>query len=282
MAVYTDAEQLYTYVRALFALIAAKNPGAADAVLASRLVIRLHCTEPDAEITLNGRQRPLETIFGPTRIEAHTGYRAGSPTRYTPSCSASLGSEKRSPTACWRCAVLCGKQGPWPISFTRRRSSTSQVLPRAGVARAPRRVSRTMRSQHTVFNTERLIVRAATAQDVDLLYELWTDPQVMANVGFPHGLRTTREEIENRLREPSESEFERVLTVELEATGQAIGQCMMHAPDEEGVAETDIKLLGPTGDTSTAWKSSAGWWPTCSHTPAAQPSRQRPTWATSP
>jgi hypothetical protein len=68
MAVYADAEQLYTYVEALFALIEDKDPGAADAVLASRLVIRLRCTEPDAEITINGRRRPLETTFGPTRL----------------------------------------------------------------------------------------------------------------------------------------------------------------------------------------------------------------------
>ena len=68
MAVYIDADQLYAYVEALFALIAEKNPGAADSVLASRLVIRLHCTEPDAEITINGRQRPLETIYGPARL----------------------------------------------------------------------------------------------------------------------------------------------------------------------------------------------------------------------
>ena len=68
MAVYTDADQLYTYVQALFALIAAEKPGAADAVLASRMVIHLRCTEPDAEITINGRQRPLETTFGPTRL----------------------------------------------------------------------------------------------------------------------------------------------------------------------------------------------------------------------
>ena len=68
MAVYVDSEQLYTNVEALFALIAEENPGAADAVLASRLVIRLRCTEPDAEITINGRQRPLETTFGPTRL----------------------------------------------------------------------------------------------------------------------------------------------------------------------------------------------------------------------
>ena len=100
-----------------------------------------------------------------------------------------------------------------------------------------------MTSQHTVFNTERLVVRTATGQDVDLLYELWTDPRVMANVGFPQGLRTTREEIEARLQKPSESEFEQLLVVELKATGQAIGQCLMHAPDEEGIAETDIKLL---------------------------------------
>ncbi len=68
MAVYIDAEQLYSYVEALFALIAEKDPGAADSVLASRLVIRLHCTEPEAEITINGRQRPLETTYGPSRL----------------------------------------------------------------------------------------------------------------------------------------------------------------------------------------------------------------------
>ncbi len=68
MSVYTDSEQLYAYLRALFALIAERNPGAADAVLSSRLVIRLRCTEPEAEITLNARQRPLETTFGPTRL----------------------------------------------------------------------------------------------------------------------------------------------------------------------------------------------------------------------
>jgi hypothetical protein len=68
MAVYTEAEQLYSYVEALFALIAQENPGAADSVLASRSVIRLRCTEPEAEITINGRQRPLETTYGPTRL----------------------------------------------------------------------------------------------------------------------------------------------------------------------------------------------------------------------
>ena len=68
MAVYTNAAQLYRYAQALFALIAEKEPGAADAVLASRQVIRLRCADPDAEITINGRRRPLETTFGPTNL----------------------------------------------------------------------------------------------------------------------------------------------------------------------------------------------------------------------
>jgi RimJ/RimL family protein N-acetyltransferase len=100
-----------------------------------------------------------------------------------------------------------------------------------------------MSSEDIVFASERLVVRTATVQDVELIYELWTDPRVMANVGFPHGLRITREEIEETLRKPSGSEFERLLVVELKATGQAIGQCHMRAPGEEDIAETDIKLL---------------------------------------
>ena len=111
------------------------------------------------------------------------------------------------------------------------------------MAQAPRGVSIKMSSEDIVFATERLVVRTAAVQDVELIYELWTDPRVMANVGFPHGLRITREEIEETLRKPSGSEFERLLVVELKATGQTIGQCSMHHPNDEGIAETDIKLL---------------------------------------
>ena len=100
-----------------------------------------------------------------------------------------------------------------------------------------------MTSDRVVFATERLLVRTAQVRDVELLYELWTDPRVMANAGFPHGLRITREEIEETLRKPSGSEFEQLLVVELKASGQTIGQCIMHHPDDEGLAETDIKLL---------------------------------------
>lgn len=68
MAFYDDSEQLYGSMRLLFARIEEEEPGAAGAMLASRLVIRLRCTTPDAEITINGRQRPVQTTFGPSSV----------------------------------------------------------------------------------------------------------------------------------------------------------------------------------------------------------------------
>jgi RimJ/RimL family protein N-acetyltransferase len=97
--------------------------------------------------------------------------------------------------------------------------------------------------QSPVIETERLIVRPATEEDVDLFYALWTNPQVMKNVGFPHGLRITRSEIRERLSKGGGSEFKQLLVVELKATGQTIGEGKLSYPDEEGIAEPDIKLL---------------------------------------
>jgi RimJ/RimL family protein N-acetyltransferase len=94
-----------------------------------------------------------------------------------------------------------------------------------------------------VFETRRLEIRTATPEDVELFYELWTNPQVMINVGFPRGVRTTREEIRDRLLKPVESVFEKMLVVVLRAGDQAIGECKMHPSDQDGIAETDVKLL---------------------------------------
>jgi ribosomal-protein-alanine N-acetyltransferase len=94
-----------------------------------------------------------------------------------------------------------------------------------------------------VFETERLIVRTTTAEDVELYYDLWTDPQVMVNVGFPQGLRVTHDEIEERLLNQGESVFDQLLVVELRTTGETIGECGMHRPGEDGIAVTDVKLL---------------------------------------
>jgi len=94
-----------------------------------------------------------------------------------------------------------------------------------------------------VFKTERLVVRLMTEQDVDLIYDLWTDPRVMTYVGFPKGLRITREQILERHLNTKKDAFEQLLIIELEKSGQAIGHCKMARPNEEGVVDPDVKLL---------------------------------------
>jgi len=94
-----------------------------------------------------------------------------------------------------------------------------------------------------IFETDRLRVGTATAKDVDLFYHLWTDPRVMRHVGFPRGLRVTRRELADRLASQGSSPFEQLLVVILKASGEAIGACKVARPDEEGIAEPDLKLL---------------------------------------
>ncbi len=96
--------------------------------------------------------------------------------------------------------------------------------------------------QKIVIETSRLMIRLATVGDIALIHQLWTDPRVMSNVGFPQGLAITREEIRAQIISAGMSEFEQLLVVELKATGQAIGQCKMNRPGIDGIAETDIKL----------------------------------------
>lgn len=68
MPFFADSEQFYACTRALFARIEESDPGAADAILASRLLIRIRCTGPSAELTIDGRRRPVQTTFGPSTL----------------------------------------------------------------------------------------------------------------------------------------------------------------------------------------------------------------------
>jgi RimJ/RimL family protein N-acetyltransferase len=96
-----------------------------------------------------------------------------------------------------------------------------------------------------VFETTRLIIRIPTTkdEDVDLYFQLWNDPQVMKNVGFPKGLMMRREEIIAQLARAENSEFDRTLIVIDKESNTPIGECKLGNPDEEGVAHTDVKLL---------------------------------------
>ncbi|HOP06380.1 MAG TPA: GNAT family protein [candidate division Zixibacteria bacterium] len=97
-----------------------------------------------------------------------------------------------------------------------------------------------------IIETERLAIRRAlpTKQDAKFYFCLWTNPEVMVNVGFPNGLRTTEKQIAARLAdEAKDAVFNRLLIVQLKKTKEPIGEAWMTAPDNEGVCETDVKLL---------------------------------------
>ncbi|MCU0488181.1 MAG: GNAT family N-acetyltransferase [Anaerolineales bacterium] len=98
-------------------------------------------------------------------------------------------------------------------------------------------------TRRIVFETERLQIRLAGEEDVDHFYRLWTNPQVMVQVGFPNGLKITPKEIQERLAGAGESEFEHVLVVDLKSTGCPIGEAWMTRPDSDQIAVTDVKLL---------------------------------------
>jgi RimJ/RimL family protein N-acetyltransferase len=78
-----------------------------------------------------------------------------------------------------------------------------------------------------------------------MYYQLWTNPIVMRNVGFPHGLPITLDEVCAKIAEhiQIQGDFGRLLVVEEKTSGTVIGECKMYLPDENGISETDVKLL---------------------------------------
>ncbi|MBU1699112.1 MAG: GNAT family N-acetyltransferase [Candidatus Eisenbacteria bacterium] len=109
-----------------------------------------------------------------------------------------------------------------------------------------------------IFKTARLSVRTAAPEDAGFLYHLWTHPDVMHNVGFPNGLKITKEEIlrkitdqENVRREkakqqitnPNNTVYDRYLVITLQGTDDLIGECKLGYPNNQGIATTDVKIL---------------------------------------
>ena len=95
------------------------------------------------------------------------------------------------------------------------------------------------------IQTNRLTIRKAKESDSSLIWSLWTDPRVMADVGYPEGLRINEVEIKERIgREGREKTLlESLLIVDLRNEKISIGQCFMLRPNDKGVSSTDIKLL---------------------------------------
>jgi len=97
--------------------------------------------------------------------------------------------------------------------------------------------------EKVVFETSRLVIQLAEPEDAHILHTLWTDPRVMRNVGFPKGLPITEDEIRQDILRRDNSEFEQLLIIRIKHTGTAVGQCIMHSPNEDGISETDVKLF---------------------------------------
>lgn len=96
-----------------------------------------------------------------------------------------------------------------------------------------------------VFETERLCVQVATAEDATFFHALWSDPDVMTWVGFPKGLGLSLGQVHAILARQGEddSPFEKRLVVILTATGERIGECKLGLPNADGISNTDVKLL---------------------------------------
>lgn len=94
-----------------------------------------------------------------------------------------------------------------------------------------------------IFTTERLFVRFASLDDVDMIHALWTDPRVMADVGFPQGLKIQHSQILDQIQRERGKVLDAVLIAALNTSHQSIGQVRMRAPGEDGISETDVKFF---------------------------------------
>ena len=68
MPFFKDSDQLNTVARDLLTRVQEEIPSASDSIARSHLVIRLATTDPVTEFTLNGRKRPVDVLYGPTRL----------------------------------------------------------------------------------------------------------------------------------------------------------------------------------------------------------------------
>jgi hypothetical protein len=68
MAFFKDSDQLYAVAEQLLTRVQEEVPSASESIARSHLVIRLVTTDPVSEFTLNGRKRPVQVTYGPTRL----------------------------------------------------------------------------------------------------------------------------------------------------------------------------------------------------------------------
>ena len=100
-----------------------------------------------------------------------------------------------------------------------------------------------------VFETKRLrvLVGENCPEHLKLFESLWSDPRVMRNVGFAKGMKVDLEQLKGRLDKRitrgSLGLLNRLLLVQSKSSSALMGECWLGQPGEDGVSETDVKLL---------------------------------------
>ncbi|NIS79526.1 MAG: GNAT family N-acetyltransferase, partial [Anaerolineales bacterium] len=98
-----------------------------------------------------------------------------------------------------------------------------------------------------LYRTKRLSLMGIERRHLEHLLQLWIDPDVMRNVGFPKGLHPDDIDLEAHLwcggvSEPKDRQPGIHMAVELQ-DGTFVGEAKLGEPDLNGVAEPDVKFM---------------------------------------
>ena len=69
MSSYANANQLYQSFEMLFERLQQENPNATKGVKKLKLIIRFNCSDPAAQIIINGRGNPVEASYGSSDLK---------------------------------------------------------------------------------------------------------------------------------------------------------------------------------------------------------------------
>lgn len=92
---------------------------------------------------------------------------------------------------------------------------------------------------NVILETERLLLRYQTADDIEPLISLWTDPSVTEHSGGPRDADWLKGEFESTALEPKKYEYDLWPVIE-KSSGKVVGHCGYLDKDIEGKVEIEI------------------------------------------
>ncbi len=96
------------------------------------------------------------------------------------------------------------------------------------------------------METSRLRIQPVGTDEIDLIVQLWTDPDVTEHIGGPREADPIREFFHQAAEDPDivfAEDGERWWSVWLRESGEWIGLCGLLAKDIEGAAEVDLSYF---------------------------------------